>query len=143
MMLAPMRSVEVAVALGVTEILRAPAGFVATPEGREDRAICTVPENALFETIETVSACGTPPWTTNTVAGVTESVKSGVTVDVGGGAETGGVLATGATCVVVPPPQAETKSANETARNENGEPNLRTAVPLRWVDGSRASTIQS
>jgi hypothetical protein len=67
------------------------------------------------------------------VMGLIESVKSGVAADVGGG------VSAGATCVVVPPPQAAINRAtnvrivrgkNEEAIDEDVE--LRTAVPPCW-----------
>ena len=72
------------------------------------------------------------------VAGVIEIVKSGVDVEVGGG------VALGASWVVVPPPHAVMNRVNTDSKTRIGnETDLRTAVPLRWVDGSRGLTLQS
>ena len=105
-MLAPMRNVEVAVVFAATETLKGLTGLVATPEGRPEIVARTMPEKAPFGAIEIVIDCGTLPWGIVRLAGVTERVKSGEEVEVGGGVGPGGVLAVGASCDVVPPPQA-------------------------------------
>ena len=79
-----------------------------------------------------------PPWVSVRLAGVMEKVKSGLEAAVGG------VVALGASCVAVPPPQATISNVTANGAMKIGdEMGLRTAVPLRWVDGSRASTLQS
>ena len=88
-----------AVALVPVAICIGLAGLVATPDGRPESVTWTVAAKPFFSVMEMVAGCGAPPWVSVTVAGVMESVKSGVEAEVGGG------VALGASCVVVPPPR--------------------------------------
>ena len=112
------------------------AGLVATPDGRPESVTSTVPVKLFFGAMEIVADWGTPAWVSVNVAGVMETVKSGVEVEVGGG------VALGASCDVVPPPQAVMSEIADSTIGIRNETDLRTAVPLRWVDGSRRGTIQ-
>jgi len=150
-MLAP---TTIVVGFAFEVILKGLAGLVATPDGSPESVTCTVPEKPFFGVTDTVADCGTPPWVSARLAGEIETTKSGVAADVGGG------VALGASCVDEPPPQAAAASAIKATRNtamnvlgwalgaQRAAPlqmldDVRTAVPLRWVDGSRAVTLQS
>jgi hypothetical protein len=68
-----------------------------------------------------------------------EIVKSGVVAEVGGGVDAGGVVAVGATCDVVPPPQAVANCAMAIRKDKTS---LVTVVGAWAFGAQRAAPLQ-
>ena len=137
-MLAPMSSVVVVVwfAVRALEIFIGLAGLVATPGGRPESVICAAASKPLFGAIEIVTACGMPPCVSVIVEGLSESAKSAVVAEVGGG------VSGGAICVVVPPPQAETNNTVMTRMKGRDLARRETGTVFAWAFGTHPSRLR-